>query len=226
MAKTPLLMFLLFISCKQSEIKCTNNYEDYNILIKEGQNLLGRDNQEGALNCYLRAFDIVCDAFALDIFDAANIAKSLNNDEVIKKMMYLLCAKGVQNKFFQQTLFNHLIIDDCRKGKEINEELKFKLNALYTKDQNIDRTKDTKWNEFQKTTHEFKYIVEKYGFPSERRVGVNVINDTIISKQKSHVLLVHSFQLGDNYFMGKLDSLMKTGDISGGDKQFFMQFNL
>jgi hypothetical protein len=108
----------------------------------------------------------------------------------------------------------------------INLEAKQAFNDLYYKDQLI---VSTYFNGnihplYPSVTNEFLELVDKYGFPSEELIGVDMVNDTVIRMPTYHVMMLHHYHMGELLLWDSLDSLEHNGEISCENARDYRSF--
>ena len=176
-----------------------------------------------ALDYYLEAFNKVPSPFAKDIYNAALCAVSNNNKNIFFLLSEQLILKGTDITFiiaqkafrqFEGSQEWELFISkypDLRKRFlfNVNMPLRKELELMWARDQHF-RIKPDGYLIYKDTIKaidkeniaQLKYIVEKYGFPSETLIGV----DNPLSAPPYHSIIYHHCQsTGKNGSAGLAD---------------------
>lgn len=195
--------------------KTKTNKEKYIEDIKLAETFVSRENYNKALNIYMNALKNYSNLFAVDLNNAlktAIITKSYTSAEFLSEK---LVNKGVNINFFNSIFFDAY--------KKTNNWKRFKKKYANL-NKNFNAQKDTilkaeliKLVDYDQIYHEQSYrkeitnenldkvtsevtdklnkLINKHGFPTEEKIGVLQINDTILEISPLHnVLYIHSYK--------------------------------
>lgn len=184
------------ISLAQYGHKATQYYN----LIHQAETLITEENYIDAAKAYDKAYEVNDYLFAIDIENA--LICNIQNKDWGKSVLLAekLMLKGVEVNFFNSDRFNALkktkewkkllkrhkkIRSEFQKG--FNQTLVDSLAILLEYDQTEfaklkeDKTMDDMTEVTNNINARFIKLVDKYGYPSEEKIGVEVYNDTILS---------------------------------------------
>ena len=203
-------------------------------LIHQAETLITEENYTEAAKTYDKAYQVNSYMFAIDIENAL-ICNIQNKDwEKSALLAEKLMLKGVEMTFFNSQRFNSLkktkewekllkrqneIHSEFQKG--LNQTLVDSLVVLMEYDQSeYIKLKGTKtMDDMTEVTSDINArlirLIDKYGFPSEEKIGIYIYNDTILSGNAAldfDVLFRHSNGVSSNTSQPDLlDPIAKKG---------------
>lgn len=238
------LLLIIFFSETACDRMPIRNYSTYYNFIHIAENEILLKKYESSLSNYKEAFKSVETPFAIDYYNAAICAIHTNSIDLSYKYMDKLVQKGCNINFFNQKVFDTLrknskgwqqFKSNYNRNKhifeqKINLELREQVINLVKRDQqqyckpnralHIDSIHYV--NEVVK--NEFNELIQQKGFPSEHLIGLEIINDTIISTSMTHVLLLHQYQDGDFEMNKDLRQYILDGKIRNREAAAIYEF--
>jgi len=161
--------------------------EYYEKINKAELNII-KENYALSLSLYGQAFKLH-DPFGIDILNAAIVAAKINNDNEVKNDFNRLQSKGFdvnslkQNPVFTNYFKKNYIAVKATISNKINVIYRNRLLEMVEADQKFLKSKesrkiykDTINKIFQNNARELVFLIQKYGFPSEEKVGIGVNN--------------------------------------------------
>lgn len=190
-----LFSFLLFIGVSIAQ---TNDSKAtlYGKLIYEAETLITEEKYQEAANTYDKAFQVNNYMFAIDIENALLTNIQIKDWKKADFWTEKLMLKGVEKSFFDSRRFtefrktpewNKLIgrYNDIRSEfkKGHNQVLVDELTALLTEYNLKNEEPETNAIEvIDSTTDRFIKLIEKYGYPSEEKIGVHIYDKFNLSE--------------------------------------------
>ena len=212
-------IFFAFVSCendKQNQriINVSNYYEI--VSLAEIEILNGEYKNAEIL--YHDVYNTHNYMFAIDLNNAIRCSAILENWEKISLYAEQMILKGVGLDYFEDSIFdnykkteywsvfydNYFELESLYR-KQFCKKLFSQLNELVNLDQSnyCGIPNNNNYYELKSTLTPnidiaFSELINKYGFPSEEKIGVNKNDDREISNRPFYtVLYTHSFQSGD-----------------------------
>jgi hypothetical protein len=188
------LIFSCTITKKELEYKYINKaYHQINI-----------ENYRSATKYFKKAYKKKNIFFAADYYNAMQAAILGKDSKFVETNAFKLCELGMCTDFFK--LNPHLsnmgflsseLLQACITKNSFNSYLKDTLYKMMQEDQLIHHNPQTHHlrREVDSTNfEEFKNLLREFGFPSERRIGINCTQSLGgIQKPFHHILLSHFF---------------------------------
>ena len=208
---------------------------NYYKVINQAENHIMNLNYIEASKKYDQAFKLKSKMFGLDLYNALLCNLYLKDWKNCEFWASKLLDKGIDIQFFIANRFNefrkteewlNLQIKYAKSKAKVNSFYKRQLDSLVVEDQKsycLIQTGDLIYNDVKVNTvvieDRFASFINSYGFPNEERMGINVVNDTLISFVPSYVsLLRHGYQSGN----AKLAKLFKQALENGTlDRRIF-----
>ncbi len=205
-----LLCLLSFFKINAQGIN--NDLLNYNLLINKAEKKYMEGDSKSALLTYKKAFRII-DGFTIDRCNALKLATKLEEKSIKNDCLAFFHKNGACKEFFEQ--FNGMKIQKFNRKTPptVNQKVLKIVDSLFTIDQNVrkDRSNPSKIREADSSNFEcFKSIISKFGFPSEKTIGVVCSGDKkkiLVIDFRRHSLLLHFSQAR---FDGIQDILFKA----------------
>ncbi len=229
-------LFLFFIS---SSIFGQNiNVKKYHLLVNDAELSISSHNLPKALKKYEKAFKYHNSHFVFDLHNAFLTACNLNKIDLSKKYGSQLILKGVPKSYFNQKCFqclnNNSKWDEFFSSnydslhneylKKINENLRKSIENLNNFDQKYrgPQKNNNLENVDQTVNDSLIFLLQKYGYPTEDKVGIWMTNDSTISYNSPFdIMILHQFQTenGKDFI-----STLKNAVIQGNLKPVKLSF--
>ena len=213
-------IFLFLLSCISLQ-SFSQNYLPYYQIVSDAENEIVEGDFKQALSLYEQAFESVAKPFGKDYFNAALCAARIKNDQMALLCIEKLMEKGVKLKRIKRKSFRYLYkTPGWKKLKKkecklaFNEELLAELEALEKKDQAIRKAKygypasDTISYVDRQNMIRFKEILNTYGYPDEKLIGLNYPQ---YYRPPHYILVRHHYQ---NQF-GDLSEILYQSVVEG-----------
>jgi hypothetical protein len=190
-----LLLLAIFTSCSYQNSLYHKHINHAYIQITEG-------DYKASVKSFKKAFQKTNRPLANDYYNAFQAALKVNDQHFVSKNAIHLAELGMCNSFFlkypQITNDAHLkdqLLEISKQNNHFNEYYRDTLNRMMQEDQRIHGNRDT-WPLRRYTDSinfiEFKSLVNKYGFPSERKIGIECTAALEGFKQPVYdILLIH-----------------------------------
>jgi hypothetical protein len=231
------LFGIILISCNKNKERVINVNSYYDI-IHLAEIDISNNDYKNAETLYQSAFGSYDYMFAKDLNNAIRCSVLLSNWKNASFFAEKLMLKGVDLNYFEDSFFNNFRnttdwVELSERFENINavfkesynEDFLSSISDLVKLDQSEyceilenDNYNELKSNLTPKIDNSLSDLINKYGFPSEEKIGVNLIdNQTVDFTPIYKVLYIHSFQSGDNQL---IDDSKKYRDSLLLDKRF------
>lgn len=194
---------------------------------------------DSALFSYSNAFKFIKSPFARDISNAFTCAILENQHQEAQQYCKALILKGCPIEFFtKRSICSNFIKSSYFKEVEeqfsdlynthlatIDRNLITELEYMFKEDQayrgaNRDTDKMLEADDHNKVR--LSIIINQYGYPSEDKIGLNIVRDTIIGRPNINIVFRHYFQLGNQALKDTLLYFVKQGELRAEDLAFWL----
>lgn len=213
------LSLFLFVGTSTAQTSDSKAVQ-YENMIYQAENLITEENYPEAVKAYSKAYEVNNCMFAIDIENA--LIANIQIKDWGKSIFFAekLMLKGVDISFFNSQRFKTLRETKewkkfLKKHKKIRSEFQAGFNqalvdslvVLMEYDQSeysqlkSGKTMDNMIEVTDNINARLTKLVNKYGYPSEEKIGVNIYNDTILSPFSAldfDVLFRHSDAVSSN----------------------------
>lgn len=226
-------IFIILISCSGTiSNKNNQNIEKYNSLILKAEKDILNKKFSGAENKYKEASHFIDDMYAVDINNALVASVLIRKWENSAFWSQKLIEKGISVDFFDKNIFGEFLETDSWRemenkvsifqntfNKSFDKNLLDSLEILTKADQEEYCQIPTGNIQLSDAFIKTKFLdsllyklIKNNGYPSEKIIGVNVINENYISPlPKFYPLLRHSYQANSNLLKEQLYNASKNG---------------
>jgi thiol-disulfide isomerase/thioredoxin len=171
----------------------------------------------------LSAFKGAPYAFAKDIMVVMDKSLALKEDQLSLELAVMLLKRGCPMKYFNQQKFNDFrttknwqaIVGFSSADRLYSPEMQSKFKEIYKFDQLIASNfmNANVHPRYPEVTERFLEFYDQYGFPSEKSIGMKMVNDSTIGMPYYHVVMLHHYHMSYPLLLETFDSLKKTGEI-------------
>lgn len=222
----------------------------YNQAVSTAEIFVVNGLYDSAVITYQAAFDLH-DPIAFDLYNAFIAATETKDTIAAERFTMQLVDKGIGSNFFKKNnnfkrYHSHsnwvqwLQKSDSKKAKIkfLNQELitrlgkiSFSANKLYrvwlnsiaektiSKETDLERQMNEQNNLL---IDSLVNVIDQFGYPSEERIGVNIINDTVILSEPIFSRIIQSgYSRPNGIGGGTFDTILKNALDSGFIKPFF-----
>ena len=223
---------LLFFNIKTYSNIYNTNDKYYEFVSNAESNIID-GNYKTANSSYLKASKVNKNMYGIDVYNALICSVYLKDWESVNFWSEKLLKKGIKKSFFSASIYNQY--KKTKQWEKLEKKIDYyeikgnqdlaliaKLDSLLIEDQKEYcgiPIGETTYDEAKQTTNSIDekllQIIDKYGFPDEEKIGLEVYQDTLISVDSKYAgLYRHSYQanskrvlkiLNDNISNGKLD---------------------
>ena len=209
------------------------NYEDYHKRIELAKKEYKSDNFKEASKLYKIAFENTDFPFGTHLRDAFEIAKKTKDEIWMEQIAVKLAKGGIPLKYFKflnkykwyikfyeqfpqyQKYFNENFDQEFRKNlvnvAKLDTETNSRFHEWRTRKQ--EHSIDTLVVEMTNVSIGFQKMIEKFGFPTEKKIGY-YYNKGDINELPTFVLFVHIYQRGELLYKERLNELVCTGSLT------------
>lgn len=242
--------FLIFVCSNGYGQNIKKPFLSYIQKINVAENYIVSSSYDSAIINYQAAF-IYHKPLAIDIYNAFLVADQIKTNKMAEQFLWQLAEKGVGSTFFQKNSnFNSyrsnlnwkkwLKKADSEKTKISisNQELILRIARISFSAENLYRiwiksiAGKTRTNEtdFERKLDEQNNslidslitIINQFGYPSEDRIGIHIVNDTIISNEPIFSkIILRGYSKPNGVGGGTFDKILKKALDSGYIKPFF-----
>ncbi len=228
------LFYLFFFSSCLSAQACKSDKpfdkSAYYELIEQAENHIIMNEYAKAAKKYENCYELNDNMFGVDLYNALLCNVYLKKWIACEFWSTKLINKGVKIGFFNSKPFI-----DFKKTKEwshiekkyldnksiINTGYKRELDSLLIEDQKIYcsiPTGDITYNKAKEKTEtveeKFIILINKYGYPTEEKVGLHIYNDTIISFVPTFDALIrHGYQSNNSKLLEIFNKSLENGEM-------------
>lgn len=231
-----LLLFNFFFGALAFSQKC--DCEKYNTFIELAKKENAVKNYKEANKLFKQAFENTDFALGTDLNLALKVADQTEDKIWMEQIAIKLAKGGIPLLFFKKfenykwyKQFNEQF-PEYQKLYNANFDLKFKADLIDL--EKFDKEINTHYHQWRTKEHDyaieilvsemkavslrFQNMVEKYGFPTERKVGYNYVRKNI-EDLPTAILLTHIYQRGELLYKDQLKELVCNGNLSPGYAQ-------
>lgn len=184
------IFFVLLICSVGHFVAAQNNYKQFYLEIYNARKQAFENKKDSAVYTYFKTFNLV-DYIPIKILsDAYNLAEQQKNDSLLNH-----CSQRIDS-YFQSERLTHNFIPILDSLFNIDQKIRFDTTLTAYEKQEIDSS----------NINLLYSLILKYGFPSEKLIGVDAYQITIL-------LLIHND--GDIEFQ-KIQPIYKTALLNGG----------
>ncbi len=176
-----------------------------------------------SLKSLVQTFDESPYAFARDIEVVLNVSLMLKEYQLSQQLAIMLLTRGCPKAYFNQQKFNDfrktkywLTITDFSTADSLHSpEMRSEFKEIYKFDQLIASNfmNANVHPRYPKVTQKFLAYYDQYGFPSEKRLGLRMVNDSTIGTPYYRVVMLHHYQMSNPMLLEAFDSLKQKGAI-------------
>jgi hypothetical protein len=225
-----LLFILNFISSVVSAQNC--NYAEYNEHIELARKEFNQENFKEANKLYKVAFEKTDFPFGRDLQVALKVAKKTRDKIWMEQVAVRLAKGGIPLKFFRpfedfkwyegfrekfpeyQQYFNDNFDLEFRnnlfKISKLDKETNEHFHEWRTRKE--EHSIDTLVAEMYIVSTAFQEMVNKFGFPSEKKIGY-YYNKVEVDILPTSVLIRHIYQRGESIYLEQLKELACNGNL-------------
>jgi hypothetical protein len=224
------ICFFSFLSAKACKPINAVNVSAYYKIIEEAESHIIDYDYAMASKKYEKGYELNHSMFGIDVYNALLCNVYLKNWIGCEFWASKLIDKGVETDFFNSKVFNELKKTNewgniknlfLRRKSKINIDLKRQLDSLVIEDQKVYcsiPTGEISYYEAKENTisveEKFSHLIEKYGYPTEEKVGLRVINDTLLSFiPPFDVLIRHGYQSNNTKLLNFFNSSLNSGEM-------------
>lgn len=221
-----LIFCLTFATCKsQNDKDISLHYQ----LIDKAENHIMLNDYVSAAKTYEKSFQVNNNMFAIDSYNALLCNLYIENWEACEIWSSRLLRKGITKDFFKAKRYskfkrtNEWLQLDAKFSKLDNDDCIYKqiLDSLLVEDQRVYCAipiGELTFEEAKASTgtieEKFASIIEKYGFPTEEKVGIQILEDTVIAVMpRFSPLMRHSYQSGNAQLIAFFAKALKSGEM-------------
>ena len=170
-----------------------------------------------ALKTYQKAFRSTPAAFGLHISEyieaKCHFTEAGNDSDFLKDHELVFSNEADKNLFLKRHCdlvgFSLNVLDDNTQRKLLDE--------IFEEDQNIDRNAPNSTELFDIVLNKLRLFISKFGFPTERKVGLYLNEKGDILNSPMYTMLIHAIQTDNSYFIQSIDSYYQKGFITGSE---------
>lgn len=233
MSKQLFLLFLLnfvFVGLAFSQ-NC--DYEDYHKSIVLAKKEYENKNFKEANKLYKAAFGQTDFPFGKDLRNAFIVAEKTKDEIWMEQIAIQLAKGGIPMKFFKfsdkykwyakfqeqypeyQKYFNENFDAEFRKNLINVAKLDTETNSRFHewRTRKVEHSTDTLVTEMINVSLDFQKMIEKFGFPTEKKIGYYYDHGNI-NELPTFVLLVHIYQRGELLYKEQLNELACSGSLT------------
>lgn len=224
-----IIILLTFIITFQS---ISQNYlQEYYPTINKAELSIIDKQYEIALKYYQESFNNVRGGFLNDFKNAIICASFLNEEKIILQYFDSLLVRGESPSYLETNVFSKYnkkrkwrkILEAKTKNidkyhKAINKEYRIELEKMLETDQESRKTGEKVYETDIENAQKLKKLIDMYGFPSEKIVGIKSLKLNFEYKYPYHILLLHYMRLCKTYddlysFRETIKQAIKVGKI-------------
>lgn len=223
------IIFLLFLSCQQTEKTSCNYITDYYPYNYQAEIEYYLGNYEKSFELYKKALKY-CEAVGVGTHQDARIfarvcAKLGKEDLALEYIEKRISNGGILQEFQDDSIFTTLL--NTKRGQKIvseydlnrtklidqlNVELRTELQNMIQLDQRLVGQQEKRDSVFKVNDLRLVEIFEQYGYPSEKVIGPYNIDQ--IQADPSILLLHSNDSIRLNYFIPKIKKYIENGQCS------------
>lgn len=222
-----LILFLSFASCtSQKDTNLSLHYQ----LIDKAENHIMLDDYVSAAKTYEKSFQVNNNMFAIDSYNALLCNLYIEKWEACEIWSSRLIRKGITKDFFKAKIYskfkrtNEWLQLEAKFSKIDNDDYyiyKQILDSLLVEDQKVYCAipiDELTFEEAKASTltieEKFASIIKKYGFPTEEKVGIQILEDTVIAVMpRFSPLMRHGYQSGNAQLIAFFAKALKSGEM-------------
>lgn len=213
-----------------------NAVEKYNEIVDSAEILICKKDYSPSLLMYEKAFSLsIKEAHTIDLYNATQCAIATKDFKKVKYFMDSLVLRGFTlNYFLLKSVFKEFrgsvywsqfleSYPEIRQSfvEKVDWRTRAKIEALYAGDQQIridninyaTQYKDTLRSIDSANTSLLLLLLKENGFPSDKKIGVFMQNDTVFSNLMMNTLVRHSYQNKDYRLTPLLTGFLESGMI-------------
>ena len=237
------LLILCFLSFNQLSAQDECEYRAYNDLVLSALDHIARGEYHASNKQFGLAFSKVKVPFSADLISAFEVATEINDFVRMNEIAVMLAKGGIPLAHFKDYKSYDWYFDFEGRFEEytnihhsnFDSELKAELLALRVQDSifndcyhqwregEIEVSLDDFITGGEDIVKGFKDLVNRYGFPSEKRMGYYYKEGKVTSFPVK-TLLIHIYQRGELLYSDDMDRLVCEGDIPFLDEMMISGF--
>lgn len=229
--KIILLLLILFSTINVSSQNC--DYVDYHKSIELAKKEYKDENYKEASKLYKIAFEKTDFPFGTDLRNAFKVAEKTKDDIWMEQIAIKLAKGGIPLKYFKfhnkhkwyltfyeqypqyeiyfKENFNLEFRETLINVAKLDTETNNRYHEWRTRKE--DHSFDTLVAEAKNVSLDFQKMIEKHGFPTEKKVGY-YHNKGDVNELPTIVLLIHIYQRGELLFKEQLNELVCKGVLT------------
>ncbi|MCZ8091639.1 hypothetical protein [Flavobacterium sp.] len=221
------LIFIEFVSSQNCD------YEDYYKSIELAKKECENENFKEASKLYKIAFENTDFPFGTDLRNAFKVAEKTKDEIWMEQIAIKLAKGGIPLKYFKffdkykwstrfyeqfpeyEKYFNENFDLEFRKTLVNVAKLDTETNSRFHewRTRKEEHSVDTLVTEMTNVSLEFQKMIEKFGFPTEKKIGY-FYNKGNINELPTFVLFVHIYQRGELLYKERLNELVCNGSLT------------
>ena len=206
------------------------DYVDYHKSIEEAKKEYNNENYKEANKLYKIAFEKTDFQFGTDLRNAFKVAEKTKDDIWMEQIAIKLAKGGIPLKYFKFCNQHKWYLEfyknfpQYQKYFEENFNLEFRETLINVakfdteavsrfhewRTRKVEHSFDTIIAEAKNVSLNFQKMIEKFGFPTEKKVGY-FYNKGSVNELPTFVLLIHIYQRGELLFKEQLNELVCNG---------------
>jgi hypothetical protein len=229
-------IILLILILNSSIAFCESKFlSPYYSKIHKAEILICEGNYLEAIKLYKSAFQYKI-YFSIDIYNALICTGKVSDFKSFKEISYYAIKAGIPVSIFKKSIFIDIIKHPMykklffqlekqseiikAKNKEYNEKIEalFKMDQFYRINENLDSIKHYD----NLVCDSMKKYISSFGFPSERKIGVLMKNDTtILSNSLVDIILQHQMKYNACISLQDIIQYIQYGEMRSSKLSYF-----